>query len=120
MVCLKVLPSGELLTCDEPPYVIARAPPELAATVQANRQGLALFKIASISISYPELAMESDEPTTTATADISVEAMEFHARAALKRAEADSLSKVLFQQALRTQPLTIHEIAHAAETMEAA
>eukprot|EP00961_Rhodomonas_salina_P300482 3939823-Rhodomonas_salina.1 len=57
-----------------------------------------------------------DQPDA-ASALISVANMEFHARAALKRADADSLSKILFQQALRTAPLTVAEIATAAEQM---
>lgn len=51
--------------------------------------------------------------------NISVAAMEFFAPAAAKRMDADPLSKILFQQALRVQPLSFSEIQAAAAAMDA-
>mmetsp|Transcript_11597 Transcript_11597/g.18215 ORF Transcript_11597/g.18215 Transcript_11597/m.18215 type:complete len:223 (-) Transcript_11597:81-749(-) len=111
VVCLQVLESGALLTCDEPPCTVATVPPEILPTVQKNNRGLALFKIEGISISDQESMEDADGAPTVSVANI-----EFFSIAAAKRAEADSMSKLLFQQALRTQPLSVEEIASAASS----
>jgi hypothetical protein len=44
-----------------------------------------------------------------------VASLEFMAPAAAKRVDADMLSKLLFQQAIRSTPLSIEEIAGASD-----
>ena len=109
IVCLQVTESGALLTHDEPQIVIAQAGAELAASFARNKKGLALFKIAGISIAYPEAMSEDDFQSPP---HVAVSNIEFFATAAAKRTDADSLTKALFQQRLRVQPLSYEELLH--------
>ena len=113
VVCLQVAENGNLLTHDEPQAVVASAGTELAATFARNKRGLALFKIAGISLSYPEETIGADEDVQ-GPPQVSVSNIEFFAPAAANRADADSLSKALFQQRLRVQPLSYEELQHNA------
>ena len=111
VVCLQVTDNGDLLTHDEPQVVVAHAGAELASTFDRNKRGLALFKVAGISIVYPE-SLSEDE--LLAPPQVSVSNIEFFAPAAARRADADSLTKILFQQRLRVQPLSYEELQHHA------
>ncbi|EKX46045.1 hypothetical protein GUITHDRAFT_108080 [Guillardia theta CCMP2712] len=111
VVCLRVMEDGALTTSDDPAVVITRAPDEQKQIIQTNSDKLALFKIAGISITYPD---NCNEMSVSGPPDVTVEAIEFFSPAAAKRADADSLSKALFQQALRTQPLSIEDIVNTA------
>lgn len=111
VVCLQVTETGDLLTHDEPQIVIAQAGAELAASFVRNKKGLALFKIAGISIKYPETMSEDDIQSPP---QVAVSNIEFFAPAAAKRTDADSLTKALFQQRLRVQPLSYEELQHSA------
>jgi hypothetical protein len=111
---LRVSNAGALSTEDDPPVVVAHAPHEALAGMARNACGLALFAVQGISLSYPGAdADAATDAALDAMPTVAVEAVQFLAPAAAKRAEADSLSKTLFQQALRTQPLSIEELAAA-------
>mmetsp|Transcript_40675 Transcript_40675/g.99946 ORF Transcript_40675/g.99946 Transcript_40675/m.99946 type:complete len:430 (+) Transcript_40675:37-1326(+) len=110
VTCLRLDGSGQLLTSDSPSVVVARGTPEQLAGVQTNKSGFALFKISGVEIEYADESL-SGGPTVT------VGAMEFYAPAAAKRMDADPLSKILFQQSLRGQPLSFQEIVAAASAM---
>ena len=115
VVCLKVTEHGDLLTSDEPSIAVASAGTELAASFAHNKKGLALFKVAGITLHYPEVVDSmSEEDVTQAPPRVSVSNIEFFAPAAAKRTDADALTKALFQQRLRVQPLTYEELAHHA------
>lgn len=79
--------------------------------METNKSGFALFKVAGIDMSYNDDV--PDEPGA-----VTVAAIEFLAPAAAKRMDADMMSKLLFQQAVRTAPLGIEEIVAAASAME--
>jgi snurportin-1 len=116
VACLTVTAAGDLLTSDDPPIVVASAGAELAASFARNKKNLALFKIAGIALHYPEAVETSDmsEDDVQAPPQVSVGKIEFLAPAAAKRTDADSLTKALFQQRLRVQPLTYQELQHQA------
>ena len=100
----------------------ARAGAELAASFARNKKRLALFKVAGISLSYPNASAHDAAHLDGAEVDdsmgvpqVAVANIEFYAPAAARRADADSLTKILFQQRLRVQPLSYEELQrHAA------
>ena len=122
VACLHVTDAGELLTHDTPPLVFARAGAELAASFARNKKRLALFKVAGISLSYPNASAHDAAHLDGAEVDdsmgvpqVAVANIEFYAPAAARRADADPLTKILFQQRLRVQPLSYEELQrHAA------
>jgi len=113
VVCLQVAESGDLLTHDTPQVVVASAGAELAATFARNKNGLALFKVAGITLSYPEEKM-GEGADVQDPPQVSVNNIEFFAPAAANRSDADSLSKAIFQQRLRAEPLSYEELQHNA------
>jgi hypothetical protein len=113
VVCLQVTETGDLLTHDDPQIILATAGPDLASTFARNAKGLALFKVAGVSISYPrETETMSEQDQIQGLPQVAVTSIEFFAAAAANRTDADSLSKVLFQQRLRVEPLSYEELQH--------